>query len=286
MSRENVGVPFPSRTELHGSSSKTQVLTPSTDSHVQWARVGGVVALTGVLATLLVSPATTATAVAESSNEPSTTTGSVPLPGEGSWAGLASEGLQDTGDFASTTTAASRARVRASVVVDSCLALPTAANGSRSFTEAQRVYFPLREGTYTTSSPYGYRFSPFTGAYELHQGDDYAAPFGTPINAVADGTVSFAGFRDSYGYLTIIDHVDTDGSMIQSWYLHQAEGTQVVAVGQSVKAGEQIGSVGSTGNSTGPHLHLELHPMGGTETIDPSPWLQAHDAVFLGQECS
>ncbi|WRS30195.1 M23 family metallopeptidase [Actinomycetaceae bacterium MB13-C1-2] len=285
MSRENVGVPFPSRTELRGSP-KTQVPTANEPSRAQWIGAGGVAALTGVLVTLLVSPSTTATAAADSSNEPSTATGSVPLSGEDSWADLASDSLQDTGDFAGTMTAASRARVRASVVVDSCLALPTAANGSRSFTEAERVYFPLREGTYTTSSPYGYRFSPFTGAYELHQGDDYAAPFGTPIHAVADGTVSFAGPRETYGYLTIIDHIDTDGTMIQSWYLHQAEGTQLVTVGQKVEAGEQIGSVGSTGNSTGPHLHLELHPAGGTETIDPSPWLQAHDAVFLGQECS
>lgn len=297
MSPENVNRPFPRRTELHGSSSSTGssvVLGVSTDSskgshrssHFDAYRVGGFVAVTGLMAVGLSGPATTGVALADSRSDSSTKTEVVPTSTEDSWADLTSDALQDTGEFAASASAASRARLRTPLVADSCLQLLTAANGSRSVTEAMRVYYPLREGTYSTSSPYGYRFSPITGAYELHTGDDYAAPFGTPIHAIADGTVTFAEFKAGYGYLTIIEHVDTDGSKVESWYLHQAEGTQIALAGTEVKAGDQIGSVGSTGNSTGPHLHLEIHLDGSSEAISPGPWLEAHDAVFLGQECS
>jgi murein DD-endopeptidase MepM/ murein hydrolase activator NlpD len=95
-----------------------------------------------------------------------------------------------------------------------------------------------------------------------HTGEDFSAPSGTPVLAVAAGVVTEAGYDGSYGYKTVITH--EDGT--ETWYAHQ---TQIlVSVGETVGAGEQIGTVGSTGNSTGPHLHLEVRP-GGGDPVDP-----------------
>ena len=85
-----------------------------------------------------------------------------------------------------------------------------------------------------------------------HKGLDIAATSGTPIKAVADGTVTFAGYSGAYGYLVKINH----GEGFESWYAHASK--LYVSSGEMVKAGDSISAVGSTGNSTGPHLHLEL----------------------------
>ena len=85
-----------------------------------------------------------------------------------------------------------------------------------------------------------------------HTGLDISAPRGTPIKAVADGTVVFASQKGSYGNLVKLDH----GNGVESWYAHTSK--MYVKKGQEVKAGDTIATVGSTGNSTGPHLHLEI----------------------------
>ena len=85
-----------------------------------------------------------------------------------------------------------------------------------------------------------------------HKGLDIAATSGTPIKAVADGTVTFAGYSGAYGYLVKINH----GEGFESWYAHASK--LYVSKGEYVSAGDNISAVGSTGNSTGPHLHLEL----------------------------
>lgn len=85
-----------------------------------------------------------------------------------------------------------------------------------------------------------------------HTGLDIAASRGTPIKAIADGTVTFASYSGSYGNLVKIDH----GNGVESWYAHASKIN--VKVGQEIKAGDIIATVGSTGNSTGPHLHLEI----------------------------
>lgn len=94
-----------------------------------------------------------------------------------------------------------------------------------------------------------------------HTGLDIAITKGTPIKAVADGTVICAEYSGSYGNLVKIDH----GNGVETWYAHT--NTMKVEVGQSVKAGDIIATVGSTGNSTGPHLHLEIRVNG--EHINP-----------------
>lgn len=106
------------------------------------------------------------------------------------------------------------------------------------------------------SSPYGYRLNPFTGEKELHNGIDIAVSAGTPIHAVHDGKVVSAGDAGDYGLCVVIE----DERGYQSRYAH-CQSLSVTA-GQEIKKGEEIAAVGSTGNSIGPHLHLEVSYQG------------------------
>lgn len=115
------------------------------------------------------------------------------------------------------------------------------------------------------SSRFGPRVHPVTGEHKLHAGIDLGAPTGTPIGAAAAGTVTFAGVRGGYGNLVIVDH----GDGTESRYAHQA--TIAVREGQRVTPGALLGTVGSTGMSTGPHLHFELRRDG--QPVDPAPLL-------------
>lgn len=115
--------------------------------------------------------------------------------------------------------------------------------------------WPLPQ-TFSISSPFGYREDPFTGEFEYHSGTDIAAPNGTQILAAASGTVTIANGIDSwggsYGYHIKIDH----GNGMETLYVHCS--AICVIPGQQVQQGEVIGFVGSTGNSTGNHLHFEV----------------------------
>jgi murein DD-endopeptidase MepM/ murein hydrolase activator NlpD len=118
---------------------------------------------------------------------------------------------------------------------------------------------PITPGVYHLTA----RFGDYSSLWaNFHTGLDFAAPTGTPIMAVASGTITEVGYSGAYGNRTI--ERLPDGTEL--WYCHQNEfGT---AVGDKVKAGQVIGYVGSTGNVTGPHLHLEVHP-GGGDPVDP-----------------
>jgi len=96
----------------------------------------------------------------------------------------------------------------------------------------------------------------------LHTGQDLSAPSGTPIRSVANGVVTEVGYDGSYGNKTVVTL--EDGTEI--WYCHQT--SFLVSTGDTVRGGETIGTVGSTGNSTGPHLHIEVRP-GGGDPVDP-----------------
>ena len=98
-----------------------------------------------------------------------------------------------------------------------------------------------------------------------HTGLDISAVTGTDIKVVADGTVISAGYSGSYGYLVKVDH----GNGVETWYAHTSK--MYVKKGDTVKAGDVIAAVGSTGNSTGPHLHLEIRVNG--ETVNPQDYL-------------
>lgn len=114
-------------------------------------------------------------------------------------------------------------------------------------------------GWYT--SPFGYRSSPMTGAMALHTGLDIAAALGTPVYAVADGVVSFAGYDGGYGKLVSVDH----GYGVVTRYGHNSE--LYVQVGQKIKRGDVLSAVGNTGRSTAAHLHYEVR-VGGIP-VDP-----------------
>ena len=116
---------------------------------------------------------------------------------------------------------------------------------------------PLDE--FTLTSGFGERWG------RQHSGIDMALPTGSPVYAAKDGTVTWSGYKDSYGNLVIIDH----GDGMETYYAHCSR--LDVEVGRQVAAGQQIAAVGSTGNSTGPHLHFEVR-IGGVAR-DPADWL-------------
>jgi murein DD-endopeptidase MepM/ murein hydrolase activator NlpD len=125
------------------------------------------------------------------------------------------------------------------------------------------------------SSGYGYRINPVTGKYALHAGTDLAAGCNSPIYAARSGTVSYAGWYGGYGNFILINH----GGGLSTGYGHIVDGGILVHVGQQVSAGQQIARVGSTGQSTGCHLHFETRP-GGT-AVDAVPFMAAR-GVRLG----
>ena len=106
-----------------------------------------------------------------------------------------------------------------------------------------------------------------------HTGLDLAAPTGTPVMAVTGGTVTFAGENGAYGQRVALTH--PDGT--ETWYAHLSRID--VAVGAVVAPGGVLGAVGSTGNSSGPHLHLEVRPMGG-DPVDPATALAEHGVTL------
>jgi murein DD-endopeptidase MepM/ murein hydrolase activator NlpD len=109
------------------------------------------------------------------------------------------------------------------------------------------------------TSPFGWRWG------RMHEGIDLGAAYGAPIAAAGAGTVIYAGWLGGYGNLTVIDH----GGGLATAYGHQSQ--IAVTVGQQVARGQTIGYVGSTGHSTGPHLHFEVRVNG--QAVDPLGYL-------------
>jgi murein DD-endopeptidase MepM/ murein hydrolase activator NlpD len=135
---------------------------------------------------------------------------------------------------------------------------------SRSLTE--RVMpsgRPVQDGW--LSSRYGKRNDPFTGKQDFHQGLDFAGKKGSEVVAVGDGVVSWAGKRSGYGYLVEVTH----GNGYITRYGHNQK--NLVEVGDTVKKGQQIALMGSTGRSTGPHVHFEVLRDG--KTVNPARYL-------------
>ena len=125
---------------------------------------------------------------------------------------------------------------------------------------------PISAG-YHLSSPFGWRWG------RLHAGQDMACPVGTAVHAISSGVVIFAGWQGGYGYKVEIRH--WDGTV--SYYGHNSK--LKVTEGQSVATGQLIALSGNTGHSTGPHLHLEIHPNGGGP-VPPAPWMKARGAAL------
>ena len=130
---------------------------------------------------------------------------------------------------------------------------------------------PVR-GSFRWTSGYGYRRDPFGGGRRFHGGVDMAGPLGTPIVAAADGIVTYAGWQSGYGKIVIIRHAQG----FETRYGHLT--TIDVAKGESIFKGDKIGGMGSTGRSTGVHLHYEIR-IGG-ETVNPMTYIKAASNVF------
>lgn len=117
------------------------------------------------------------------------------------------------------------------------------------------------------SSAFGHRTDPLTGRRAWHGGVDFAARHGTSIYAVAGGVVTFSGRHGAYGNMVDINH----GNGYTTRYAHNEE--NLVRVGEVVRSGDEIARVGSTGRSTGPHVHLEVRKDG--EPVNPAPFASA-----------
>jgi murein DD-endopeptidase MepM/ murein hydrolase activator NlpD len=124
--------------------------------------------------------------------------------------------------------------------------------------------FPTTSTTVTSS--FGYRKDPFTRRSAYHRGIDFGGDVGDPIFATADGKVSQTGYDRAMGNYIYVKH----GNGLETVYMHLSK--SLVKKGQNVKKGEQIGKLGSTGRSTGPHLHYEVHKNG--EAINPKPYIK------------
>lgn len=130
---------------------------------------------------------------------------------------------------------------------------------------AGKLAYPVPNYESAVSSSYGWRIHPISGESKFHTGTDIPAPTGTPVIAVADGVVTIAGSMGGYGNTVMIDH----GKGIVTLYGHNSS-LDVVA-GQTVKTGQVIAKVGSTGVSTGPHSHFEVRQNG--EYTNPVKWI-------------
>ncbi|QPL06513.1 M23 family metallopeptidase [Actinomyces respiraculi] len=192
--------------------------------------------------------------------------------------------------LANVPDAATLARIREARqnAVVTCAPPPVGASGdTTAFNTAPELFNPIVAGTYTVSSEYGYRIHPTLGSLKLHAGQDYAASVGTPIYAVAAGTVTTAGMVGSTGTVTIRHEID--GEVWYTSYLHMYADGIYVKKGDTVTAGQLIAGVGSTGYSTGPHLHFEVRTADDSmdeSTVNPAAWLVEHNAVDLTTDCS
>ncbi len=142
------------------------------------------------------------------------------------------------------------------------LFLPGAAMDASSLRSAMGELFSMPiKAAFRWSSPYGYRIDPIAGVKSFHTGTDLACPTGTPILAVMSGKVTTTGVNRVYGNYVIIDH----GNGYQTLYAHMSK--IIASKGQWVSQGTRIGLVGSTGYSTGPHLHFTVYKNG--KLVDP-----------------
>ncbi len=140
--------------------------------------------------------------------------------------------------------------------------------GSSSSSSSRDFIYPVPA---RITSQYGMRLHPVLGYWKLHDGTDFGAACNTPIKAAADGVVSERYYNGGYGNRLMIDHGKVDGSYVTTGYNHATR--YVVSVGQRVRQGQTIGYVGSTGYSTGCHLHLMVWQNG--KLVNPmSKWFR------------
>ena len=137
---------------------------------------------------------------------------------------------------------------------------------------AAKFIFPLSAPS-PISSLFGFRLHPISGDHRFHAGTDIAAPQGTPVLAAQDGVVAAAGEAGGYGLMVVLEH-ELEEATLESRYAHLSE--IFVESGKTVKKGDVVGLVGSTGNSTGPHLHFEMRELtaDGWVLVNPDSLVQ------------
>jgi hypothetical protein len=133
--------------------------------------------------------------------------------------------------------------------------------------EAEPTAWPSKHSRRKITSRYGLRKDPFTKRLRRHSGTDISAPRGSAVLATAAGTVSYSGWDKYLGNVVKIDH----GNGFETWYGHMSK--RSVKKGAKLKRGDTIGTVGSTGRSTGPHIHYEVHKKGAT--VNPEKFIGA-----------
>ncbi|MBI4938951.1 MAG: M23 family metallopeptidase [Nitrosomonadales bacterium] len=143
---------------------------------------------------------------------------------------------------------------------DKLLALETMLMQVRLDKKMIAAVSPISEGW--SSSNFGWRLDPFTGKNAMHEGVDFVVPEGTPIMAAASGIVVFSGYHEQYGNMLEVDH----GHDIVTRYAHASR--LLVKIGQIVRRGEEIAKAGSTGRSTGNHMHFEVRYKGIAQNPD------------------
>ncbi|MDH6284581.1 peptidoglycan DD-metalloendopeptidase family protein [Prescottella agglutinans] len=144
------------------------------------------------------------------------------------------------------------------------------AGGSLAGVKSGSLAIPMAQGTYTLTSGFGMREG------GNHNGTDFGADAGTPFYAAADGIVTHAGPMSGYGNWIVLSH-NINGEVVDTLYGHMYSDGVLVKEGDVVRGGQHIGNVGSAGDSSGPHLHLSLHPggyAGYNSGVDPLPWLK------------
>lgn len=259
----------------------TTAAKPATRSH-RWFSRGAVLAAVGALTIVgpltganasTATPEATPAAVAEDGVVAALATGAVDLP----------EATALDADPNAVTRAigtASRSYVREAVDCP----VQTEANGALGAAMGGEelpatLVMPAAEGSYHVTSPYGPRSYPFPG---MHEGTDFAGSLGTALYAVTDGTVIYSGGgRNGRSGQIVIIRAEVDGATYDFWYGHMFTTGVHVTEGQQVKAGQPIAEIGNNGNSTGPHLHFEVHDA-NDQTTDPYAFLQAHNAQPVG----
>ena len=134
------------------------------------------------------------------------------------------------------------------------------------------IQWPFLTGVPITTD-FGPRIAPCGGCSTFHKGIDMNPGNGSPIQTIADGVVREVSATDNggLGVYAVIDHT-IDGELVSSVYAHMTEGELALSVGQAVSVGDLVGTVGNTGQSTGPHLHFEIL-LGGVTPTDPFAWL-------------
>ncbi|PIC69478.1 peptidase M23 [Sporosarcina sp. P16b] len=158
----------------------------------------------------------------------------------------------------------------------------SSASSSSSSSSSSNAAPPVSSGTWTKpttgsfSSGFGWRIHPISKVRKQHRGMDISAPTGTPVVAAGDGVVSYAGSMEGFGNVIMITH-SMKGQILTTVYGHLS--TIGTSSGQSVDKGQLIGAVGSTGFSTGPHLHFEMH-VGNFSATGPSAVNPLHYVSF------